>query len=529
MALGLSHSCFLHVADGQVRCVGTFLGARHAGDHPLDLGRRTKQLTSGSNHLCAILDDDSLRCWGHNDYGQLGRGDTETIGDAPEEMGNALHPVDLGTSRTAKQMCAGELHTCAVLDDGSVKCFGNGGSGQLGQGTTIDIGNQPNQMGDNLPAVDLGGRKAKQISCGYGHTCAILNDDSLRCWGENYAGQLGRGDTEDVGDGPGEMGDVLHPIDLGTDRTAKHVAAGARHTCVILDDSSVKCFGLGSEAQLGQGRTIISIGSFPDEMGDHLTAVDLGIDRTAKDISCGESFTCVLLDNNAVKCFGANWAGQLGQGHDKSIGDDAFEMNALNPIDLGTSRTAVQVAAGSKHTCALLENDRIVCWGEGWHGQLGGSSATRIGDETSEMGDFLEPVDFGTIIFHEQPQLRLVGGAHALQGCLQVHRDGEWREVCEDDWDAADAQVVCGQLGLGGGLPIFGWMGSGAFWMDDVACMGTEANLGHCSFRGWGIHDCELGEAAGVQCHVDAWSSFGETEIAGKGLQRVMYVQDVVD
>ena len=111
-------------------------------------------------------------------------------------------------------------------------------------------------MGDALPAVDLGtGRTAKMISAGYAHTCAVLDDDSVKCWGRNNYGQLGFGDTSNRGDGPGEMGDNLDAVDLGTGRTAKMISAGDVHTCAVLDDDSVKCWGDNDYGQLGLGDT----------------------------------------------------------------------------------------------------------------------------------------------------------------------------------------------------------------------------------------------------------------------------------
>ena len=112
-------------------------------------------------------------------------------------------------------LCGG--FACAHLDDKSVKCWGNNWDGQLGVGDTNHRGDGPGEMGDNLPAVDLGtGRTATAISMGDGYTCALLDDNSVKCWGYNYYGQLGVGDTNNRGDGPNEMGDNLPAVDLGS-------------------------------------------------------------------------------------------------------------------------------------------------------------------------------------------------------------------------------------------------------------------------------------------------------------------------
>ncbi|NDA77286.1 MAG: hypothetical protein EBY07_05690, partial [Actinobacteria bacterium] len=142
-------------------------------------------------------------------------------------MGDNLPTVNLGTGRTATAVSVGGVHVCAILDNSSVKCWGyNGGSspqngGELGLGDTANRGDGPNEMGDNLPTVDLGtGRTAISISAGAAHTCVVLDNNKVKCWGLNFAGQLGLGDTANRGDAANEMGDNLPTVDLGTGRTA---------------------------------------------------------------------------------------------------------------------------------------------------------------------------------------------------------------------------------------------------------------------------------------------------------------------
>jgi len=124
-----------------------------------------------------------------------------------------LSPINLGTDRTAAAIAAGNFHTCAILDNSSIKCWGFNASGQLGQGdtSTVDGGD----LGDSLPAVDLGhGRTARAITAGDNHTCVVLDNTSVKCWGSNTAGQLGLGDTNNLGDNSSEMGDNLPVISL---------------------------------------------------------------------------------------------------------------------------------------------------------------------------------------------------------------------------------------------------------------------------------------------------------------------------
>ena len=164
------------------------------------------QVTAGDNFSCALLYDGSVKCWGYNGDGQLGLGDTKTRGNGANEMGVNLPAVNLGTGRTATAIQSGYGHTCALLDDGSVKCWGNNSSGELGQGDMFNRGDGPNEMGANLLKVDLGtaglgiAHTAKKISVGISHTCVILDDNTTKCWGLNGDGQLGLGDTDTRGD-----------------------------------------------------------------------------------------------------------------------------------------------------------------------------------------------------------------------------------------------------------------------------------------------------------------------------------------
>ena len=159
--------------------------------------------------------DATVKCWGDNGYGQLGLGDTADRGDQSGEMGGDLPAVDLGAGRIATAITAGGYHTCALLDDATVKCWGWGWHGRLGLGDMASLGDEPGEMGVNLPAVDLGaGRTATAITAGDAHTCALLDDATVKCWGDNGAGQLGLGDTANRGDEPGEMGVNLPAVDL---------------------------------------------------------------------------------------------------------------------------------------------------------------------------------------------------------------------------------------------------------------------------------------------------------------------------
>ena len=298
-----------------------------------------------------------MKCWGASGnqkeygftHGVLGQGHKKTLGDEPGEMGNNLPSIDLGTTTgndlgeplTAKAIASGVYHTCALLSHGRVKCWGYNLNGQLGQGHKRTLGDEPGEMGNNLPSIDLGTTTgdnlgepltAKAIACGESHTCVLLDNDRIKCWGMNDFHQLG--DNLNAlnrrGDASGEMGNSL-PFSLlgnhsGQALTIKAIDLGYNHTCSIFKTESVmgrvKCWGANYHAQLGQGSsTVLTIRS-PSALGDDLPFTSLGTGLTAKAITTyggkvnisEQGHTCVILNNDRVKCWGGNSSGQLGQG-----------------------------------------------------------------------------------------------------------------------------------------------------------------------------------------------------------------------
>ena len=302
------------------------------------------QVAGAMQHTCAILANGDLKCWGYDNSGQLGDGGTAANTAAPSTTA-----IDLGMGRTAVAVSAGDTHTCAILDNDDLKCWGAGPKGQLGMGNTVNLNAPPST------AIDLGtGRTAVAVAAGADHTCAVLDNGELKCWGGGYYGQLGDGISTDSNE------PSTTAIDLGTGRTAVAVSAGEYFTCAILDNGNVTCWGRDNHGQLGDGGTNL------DTNEPSTTAIDLGTGRTAVALSSGSYHTCAILDNGDLKCWGYNGFGELGDGSTSSL-------NAPSPtaIDLGTSRTAVAMSAGASHTCAILDSGDIKCWGNDAVGQLG--------------------------------------------------------------------------------------------------------------------------------------------------------------
>jgi alpha-tubulin suppressor-like RCC1 family protein len=341
LSAGAAHTCLIDTA-GKVSCWGdNQFGQLGGGEGPyralengpliigasswvlaeVALEQPAAALAAGAYHTCAALVDGSARCWGRNDHQQLGNSQVENS--------RAPMPVPgLGGKVTA--LAAGFDHTCALLEDGAVMCWGSNAVGQLGAGPVREAG-APVRV-EGLP------HPARQIGSGGSFSCALLETDELACWGS--------ADSEDSG---GAQGGLAHPatvVDVGA--AVEQLATGLYHLCALITGGEVHCWaGMGSADDYAPGNTMI-------------------IRELAGDIqmlSAGAGHTCALTGAGGVKCWGENFFGQLGDGSD---------MTNLEPVDAaGLTAGAVHLAAGHGHTCAALENGGIRCWGDASAGQLG--------------------------------------------------------------------------------------------------------------------------------------------------------------
>ena len=343
---------------------------------PIDLGtgRTAVAVGMGGNHACAVLDNGDLKCWGSDHSGQLGDGgSTNSNVYAPSST-----PIDLGQGRTAVAVST-MVSTCAILDNGDLKCWGSDQSGQLGDGGTTHNSGTWTTQPSSTP-VDLGqGRTAVAVSVGGSHVCAILDNGDLKCWGSDAYGQLGDGGATHNGYTMTTQPSST-PVDLGQGRTAVAVSAGNSHTCAILDNGDLKCWGWDRYGQLGDGGT--SHDSNTKTTQPSSTPVDLGQGRTAVAVSTWGDFTCAILDNGDLKCWGRDSWGQLGDGG----ADTDIYAPSSTPVDLGVGRTAVAVSAGAQHTCAILDNGDAKCWGYGVYGRLGNGGTTDQSSPVSVSG-----------------------------------------------------------------------------------------------------------------------------------------------
>jgi serine/threonine protein kinase/alpha-tubulin suppressor-like RCC1 family protein len=410
LSAGKYHTCALR-ADGKFRCWGANfdgeLGLGHTrklGDNeainlvePVDLGAAVHQIVAvgdrQASFTCALVDDGTrledddvledgskighkVRCWGANEHGQLGYGHTRRLGD--DESLAGLPDIAVGADAT--QIAAGASqfgsHVCALLDDESLRCWGSAKFGKLGYGHTNIIGDD--ELPSSVGKVAVGA-KIGAIAAGKYNTCAILEDRSLRCWGWNGAGQLGLGHTRDIGDD--EIPASVDPIDVGG--PVEHVSVGRRHVCALLESKKVRCWGWNNRGQLGLGHT--------EPIGDDETPASVDpveLTGPAKMVVAGSLHSCAILEDGRVQCWGDNKFGQLGYGHTNAVGDKA-SPKTMGTVYLG--RPATSITVGSYHTCAVLgggdeatgadERGQVRCWGYNDHGQLGYGHTNHIGDD----------------------------------------------------------------------------------------------------------------------------------------------------
>ena len=234
----------------------------------MDVGGDVTQIVANGSKTCALLTTGAIRCWGNGMMGQLGYGNTEDVGDneTPASVG------DINLGGTVSSLSAGGIHTCALLTTGKVRCWGYNKYGQLGYG-------HGNKIGDNESPADAGdidvGGTVIQVSAGSVHTCALLDTEQVRCWGEGDYGRLGYGNTSDIGrfNLPSSKGDV------NVGENVKQISAGAFHSCALLTTGGIRCWGRADEGQLGHGNTTyIGDTESPASQGD----IELGLSKKVR-------------------------------------------------------------------------------------------------------------------------------------------------------------------------------------------------------------------------------------------------------
>ncbi len=281
---GDAHTCVL-TSGGGVKCWGDNgygqLGNNSTVNSPVPvdvngLPSGVVAVTAGDVHTCAVTAGGGLKCWGRNVNGELGNNSNV----------NSLVPVDVnGLPSGATALAAGTAHTCVLTSSGSVKCFGDNGSGQLGNNSKVT----------SLVTIDVNGLSSgvTALAAGSAHTCALGSSGRVKCWGRGAFGELGNNGTEGS----------LVPVDaIGLTSGVIAVTAGDYHTCALTFGGGVKCWGDNGEGQLGDNSKVKS-----------LVSVDVNsLTSGVTSVAAGYKHTCAFTSGGSLKCWGSNNYGQLG-------------------------------------------------------------------------------------------------------------------------------------------------------------------------------------------------------------------------
>ena len=349
ISAGTDHTCALTVS-GAVKCWGSNGygqlgdGTRTNSSVAVDvsgLGSGVQAISAGNRDTCAVTDSGAVKCWGWNRFGQLGDG-TRTDSSVPVDVS--------GLGSGVAVIRTGGKHTCALTVSGAVKCWGRNRWGQLGDGATTD--KVPRGVDSSVPVDVRGlGSGVAAISAGTDHTCALTVSGGVKCWGRNLAGELG--------DGSETPSYSFVPVDVrGLGSGVVAISAGINHTCALTNSGGVKCWGNNSSGELGDGSAT-----------DRPAPVDVrGLGSGVAAISAGYDYTCALTVSGGVKCLGTNVTGQLG---------DGTTTNSSVPVDVkGLGSGVAAISAGHYQTCALTNSRGVKCWGANGAGQLGDGTTT---------------------------------------------------------------------------------------------------------------------------------------------------------
>jgi alpha-tubulin suppressor-like RCC1 family protein len=336
---GVAHTCAL-LASGEVECTGWNLfgqlgnGTLTDSPTPVRVANLSgvTAIAAGNDHTCAVLTGGTVKCWGDNTYGELGDG-TINYNYSPRHNIWSSTPVAVLNLTDVTALTAGNQFTCALKLNGTVACWGGNFGGELGNGTSMESPTPVSVV--NLPGV------VSSIASGYSHTCALLSGGTLACWGENGSGQLGDGTTVTalapvvpaisgatavtggfydtcvaLQDGTAACWGYDQYGELGNDSTSMtpvapspvsrasgvtQLSAGQFHTCA-LTGAGTECWGYNGQGQLGNGTNLSSLVPVASSIA------------TVTSIATGYNHTCAIRSGGAIACWGANGNGQFGNG-----------------------------------------------------------------------------------------------------------------------------------------------------------------------------------------------------------------------
>ncbi len=335
---GTYHTCAL-TSLGGAQCWGTNDEGRLGNGTTVNskvpvpvsgLSSGLSAISAGYFHSCALTTGGGVKCWGYNYDGELGNGST----------GDSKVPTNVsGLSSGISQIFAGNNHSCVLANSGAVRCWGLNNVGQLGDGSTAN-----RKVPVTVSGLTSG---VSAIASGGYHACALTTGGAVKCWGYNYDGELGDGSTANR----------KAPVNVsGLTSGVTAIAGGQYHTCALISGGIV-CWGANSDGRLGDGTTV----------DRHVPAAVTGSVAGVSAIDAGGFHTCAIISGGA-KCWGSNMRGQLG---------DGSTVGHLTPAYVsGMTSQTTAISAGNWHACAATSSGAVKCWGYNFNGQLGDGSTT---------------------------------------------------------------------------------------------------------------------------------------------------------
>ncbi|MEA2749835.1 MAG: hypothetical protein QOI41_3978 [Myxococcales bacterium] len=308
------------------------------------------QVAGGYYHTCAVLTDKKVRCWGRNEAGETAQDvNTYPVVSRPMEVPGLSNVIAVAATFAT---------TCALLGDGSVKCWGSNPSAELGNGVGVDTAahSTPTVVSGLTGVTFLAGSSS-------GHFCAIVAGGAIKCWGSNAAGELGNGTASAAVATPTttcQPGSSSLPCTPSSGAT--FVAGGDDHTCAVFAGNQVACWGGNGSGQVGQTAGAASH-PFP--------AFVAGL--TATYLTAGNRITCAASGGGA-KCFGGNGSGRIGNGQD--TGNSIVPASVCTKQDCSTLLTGVTAVTTFDESSCALAGGAVKCWGINSGGQLGDGNAT---------------------------------------------------------------------------------------------------------------------------------------------------------
>lgn len=298
--------------------------------------------SSNANLNCAVTVEGAAKCWGYSGSRALGTGTTTSFAASPVQV--------VGLTSTVSKIAAGSNHACAVLTDGSVKCWGGNGWAERGIGpASATLYSSPQPVPGLTGVVD--------ISAGDNHTCVIMNIGTMKCWGANQYGQLGIG-TLDTWRGA--------PVDVANVSGVTKISAGEFKTCALTTGGALKCWGYNQYGALGNGSTT-NTGS---------PATPVGFDAGVTDVAIGYYNVCSI-KGGQVYCAGRN---------NGKVIDLTATASYATPQAVSGVGTAIRIAVGGQHACAIRSNNSVTCWGNNAYAQAGvGSKVTPVSPGTEVL------------------------------------------------------------------------------------------------------------------------------------------------